>query len=226
MFVLTNNQKGALAEEAIALAAVELDVVVARPNLDARYDLILDLGTRLLRVQCKWATCDGHVMCVNCRGSWYSPGRGYVTSHYGADEVDAIGVYCADLKQCFLIPIEVVATRRVIHLRIQAPSNGQRAALHWAADYEFPGAVAQLARAPRWQRGGRRFESDQLHPSASAGRPAEVGANEFRNRFGWYMQRAAAGEEFQISRRGRPLARLLPPLRQPLEQTELLPKAS
>jgi prevent-host-death family protein len=38
---------------------------------------------------------------------------------------------------------------------------------------------------------------------------AEVGAHEFRNRFGWYMERAAAGEEIRVTRRGRPYVRLL-----------------
>jgi len=37
----------------------------------------------------------------------------------------------------------------------------------------------------------------------------EVGAHEFRNRFGWYMERAASGEEIRVSRRGRPYVRLL-----------------
>ena len=50
---LTTNQKGAIAEEAIAAEAVKLGITVCRPNLDARYDLIFDLGSRLLRVQCK-----------------------------------------------------------------------------------------------------------------------------------------------------------------------------
>jgi prevent-host-death family protein len=38
----------------------------------------------------------------------------------------------------------------------------------------------------------------------------EVGAHEFRNRFGWYMERAAAGEEFLVTRRGKPYVRLVP----------------
>jgi prevent-host-death family protein len=38
-----------------------------------------------------------------------------------------------------------------------------------------------------------------------------VGAHEFRERFGWYMERAAAGETFLITRRGKPYARLTPP---------------
>jgi prevent-host-death family protein len=35
-----------------------------------------------------------------------------------------------------------------------------------------------------------------------------VGADEFRNRLGWYMERAAAGEVFNVRRRGRPYVRL------------------
>lgn len=44
----------------------------------------------------------------------------------------------------------------------------------------------------------------------SAG-PITVGAHEYRNHFGWYMERAAAGETFLVTRRGKPYARLMPP---------------
>ena len=47
---LTTNQKGL-----IVRVAVELGIGVARPLDDERYDLILDTGPELLRVQCKWA---------------------------------------------------------------------------------------------------------------------------------------------------------------------------
>jgi prevent-host-death family protein len=40
--------------------------------------------------------------------------------------------------------------------------------------------------------------------------PIETGANQFRNHFGYYLERAAAGDEILISRRGRPYARLSP----------------
>ncbi len=50
-------------------------------------------------------------------------------------------------------------------------------------------------------------------PLAPLSRPPEagrevVGAHEFRNLFGWYAERAAAGEEFLITRRGKPYVRL------------------
>jgi prevent-host-death family protein len=38
-----------------------------------------------------------------------------------------------------------------------------------------------------------------------------LGAHEFRERFGYYMEQAAVGEEILIRRHGRPLARLSPP---------------
>ena len=63
-----------------------------------------------------------------------------------------------------------------------------------------------MARAPAWHAGGRGFESPQLHSPDDA--PTVVGAHEFRNRFGWYMERAAAGEEIVVTRRGKPHLRL------------------
>src|SRR3954470_17527611 len=51
--MLTTNQKGAVAETAIAHEAIKLGIGVYRPVADERADLILDLRPRLLRVQCK-----------------------------------------------------------------------------------------------------------------------------------------------------------------------------
>ncbi|MFL5865472.1 MAG: type II toxin-antitoxin system Phd/YefM family antitoxin [Thermoleophilaceae bacterium] len=44
----------------------------------------------------------------------------------------------------------------------------------------------------------------------SGGLAAVVGAHQFRNHFGFYMERAAAGEEVLVTRRGRPTVRLSP----------------
>jgi len=52
--VRSSNEKGAIAEAVIAAEATKLGIRVLRPIADhARYDLAFDLGTRLLRVQCK-----------------------------------------------------------------------------------------------------------------------------------------------------------------------------
>ena len=135
--------KGAIAEAAIASAAIELGIHVLRPLAEGRrYDLVFDVGGRLLRVQCKWAPQRGNVVVVNLRSHRCTP-RGYVRSTYSADEVDGICIYCQALKECFYVPIEKAAGRRVLHLRLAPAANHQTAAINWAKDHTL-GAIAQL----------------------------------------------------------------------------------
>ena len=55
--MLTTNQKGAIVETSFTAAAVKLGLQVYLPSVEGgRYDLILDVHGRLLRVQCKWGT--------------------------------------------------------------------------------------------------------------------------------------------------------------------------
>ena len=209
------NLKGNIAEACIAAEAIKLGIQVLKPMTEhCRYDLVFEIGERLLRVQCKWAPLRGEVIKVNLCASRYRP-RGQVQTYHSADEIDAVGVYCQDLDRCYLVPVDLAADRRAIWLRVAPTRNGQRACLNWAAEYELEGAVAQLARASRWQREGRGFESPQLHSSPSDLSPVPV--NDYRAKCGWYMERAAGGEEFLITKRGRPYARLSPPFEQLLE---------
>ena len=51
--MLTPTRKGTIAEMAIAAAATRFDIGVLKPLGEGeRYDLVLDLRPRLLRVQC------------------------------------------------------------------------------------------------------------------------------------------------------------------------------
>jgi prevent-host-death family protein len=212
VFVLSTNQKGGIAETAITAAATKLGIPVLRPVVEhARYDLAFEIGDRILRVQCKWGRLhdDGAVIKVNLTSSWCTP-TGYERRYYREDEIDLVAVYCGDLDRCYLLPSALVAGRRGIQLRVTPPKNGQRACLNHAVDFEFPGAVAQLDRAPAWQAGGQGFESPQLHSSPDPPETLHVGCHEFRNHFGYYLERAANGHEVLVSRRGRPYARLIP----------------
>ena len=158
--------KGAIAEAAITAAAVELGFVVLRPLVEGRrYDLIIDTGPELLRVQCKWAPRRGDVVSVHLSTCRHTP-HGYVRSTYSADEIDGIGVYCQELKRCYYLPIEDVAGRRGFQLRLKPAANNQRLAINWAAQYEF-GAIAQL--------GERRHGMAEVvgsSPTSSTSRPS------------------------------------------------------
>ena len=102
-----------------------------------------------------------------------------------------------------------IAGLSTLHLRLDPPRNGQRGAINWASDYEL-GAVAQLAE----RSAGSRKVGGSNPPSSTQASPETIGAHVFRNHFGWYAQRAAGGETFNITRRGKPFVTLSPPLGQ------------
>jgi hypothetical protein len=212
MFVLDSNAKGGIAEMEIAAAAVRLGIPVLKPLTDhGRYDLAFEIGRRLLRVQCKWAglAADGSIIKVRTGGSRCTP-NGYVVSSYAEDEIDLLAAYCGELDRCYLLPPSLVAGRREIVLRLTPPRNSQRACINLAADYEFAGAVAQLGERVAGShevRGSSPLSSTSVAPRTELA----LGAHEFRERFGYYMELAASGEEILIRRHGRPFARLSPP---------------
>ncbi len=137
MLDLSTSQKGAAAEAEITAAALRLGLVVLSPLCEGgRYDLVIDTGARLLRVQCKWASRHGDVLsarCVTCR---HTP-SGYVRSTYSAHEVDAVAVYAPDTDGCYLIPIAEIEGRNTVSLRLSATRNNQASGIRWARDYEF-----------------------------------------------------------------------------------------
>ena len=135
--MLSSDQKGAVAESAIVHAAVKLGIGVSKPLTDGeRYDLIFDLGSRLVRVQCKWANQRGEVILVRC----YSSRRGrerLMRRPYTSDEVDAIAAYCADLDRCYFLPSSIIDSRAEVSLRLGSTRNGQRLRIRWADEFEF-----------------------------------------------------------------------------------------
>ena len=213
MFVLSTNQKGAIAETAIAAAATKLGISVLRPIVEhGRYDLAFEIGDRILRVQCKWGGLDEGraVIKVQLQTSWLSP-AGYVRASYSEEEIDLLAIYCSELDRCYLLRSSLIAGRRAIYLRLTPPKNRQRACINLAKDFEFPGAVAQLG-----ERQSGTLEARGSSPLSSTSSPpteesiVEIGSHQFRNHFGYYLERAAAGDEIHVSRHGRPFARLLP----------------
>ena len=207
---LNPNHRGALSELAIALAATRAGVEVYRPTSEhARADMVFGIGDHVFRVQCKTASVARDIVRVPVVSSWYSPG-GYVRRSYSAAEIDLVAAYSPELDTSYLLPIDLVAGMRMISLRLAPARNGQRAGLHYAADYEFEGAVAQLEER---RHGMAEVRGSSPLSSTSGTAPAgqiTVGAHEFRERFGWYLERAAAGETIDVTRHGKAHVRLGP----------------
>jgi prevent-host-death family protein len=223
VFVDNPNHKGNVAELAIAKEAASLGLSVLMPITEhERYDLALDLGSRVLRVQCKWATYNGDVIHIHV-GRCRTSRSGYVRSTYGEGEIDALAACCEPLERCYLLPSKMVVGRYGIQLRTSPARNNQRAAINYAAHYEL-GAVAQ----PEERRLGM-AEATGSSPVSSTSRGGEgvaisfpdrdgfadlkqtVGMDEFDAKLAQYVRRAEAGDEVLVTRWGRPVARLGPP---------------
>ena len=165
--MLTTDLKGAIAETAVAHQALKLGFDVYKPvNEGTRYDLIIDVDGRLIRVQCKWARRHGDVVTVQCCSSRRSR-TGHIKRGYTSEEIDAFGVYCPDEDRCYFLPIEHFPQQRAIRLRLRPTRNNQRLRICWADDHDFaarlgrPGAVAQL--------GERRAGSAKVRGSSPLG---------------------------------------------------------
>jgi PD-(D/E)XK nuclease superfamily protein len=104
---------------------------------NTRYDLVIDDGVKLGRVQCKTGRLrNGSVSFATCSTYGHHPNPAEVRRPY-AGQIEYFGVHCLDTGGVYLIPIEDVPVRREAALRIQPARNGQAKRLRWAARYEI-----------------------------------------------------------------------------------------
>jgi hypothetical protein len=113
---------------------------------NVRYDLIIDDGQRLARVQCKTGRLRRGAVLFNvcsCYGHHLRPGE--ARRDYRG-QVEYFVVYCADTKCVYLIPIDDLPVSNQASLRVEPSRNGQRVGIRNAGDYEI-GVVCATATA-------------------------------------------------------------------------------
>jgi len=127
---------------AVILALREAGLGILVPfGENVRYDLVIDDGNRLARVQCKTGRLrEGAVRFAvcSCYGHHLRPGESR-RDYQG--QVDFFGVHCPDTAAVYLVPIGDVQVRVQAALRVDPPRNGQRSKIRNAVDYEI-GRVA------------------------------------------------------------------------------------
>lgn len=130
--MLSSNQISAETEARVLTSLLATGLTVSVPFGVARYDLILELDGRFLRIQCKTGRLkDGYVLFNACSAVG-SRGRNFTRRSY-QDDADLFGVYCSGTEQVYLIPVE---NKTAISLRVSSPRNGQKKGIRLAADYE------------------------------------------------------------------------------------------
>jgi len=127
---------GDLSELEAALALARSGYIVSKPLGDShRYDLVIDDGERLSRVQVKTGRLRGGSIRFNCYSSHSHRGGSASRSYHG--EVDFIAVYCPQTGKAYLTPeAELVNTQ--MHLRVDPTVNRQDWHIRWATRYELP----------------------------------------------------------------------------------------
>jgi hypothetical protein len=134
--------KGNSSEAVVLAEYVRAGFMVSLPfGNGASYDLVVDNGARLLKVQVKTGRVEAGCVTFNARrhrGSKYD-----TFSCYREGEVDVFAVWCPDNRQLYAVPAEHPLTVEG-RLRIAVARNFQEKRIRWAKDYGWEQHIANL----------------------------------------------------------------------------------
>ena len=125
---------GCLTEQKCFLKCLEEGFMVSKPLFDnARYDFILDTGTKLLRIQVKASTWNEDKSAFTCNGySQHSTGEGNKRMKYTNKEIDYFMTEKDDIF--YLYPAE---DEGFVQKTLRLVSKQNQSSIKWAKDYEF-----------------------------------------------------------------------------------------
>lgn len=132
---MNSKTKGNISEAIILAHLLKSGHSISIPfGNNSRYDLILDDGAHLLRVQCKTATYKNG--CVVFSIASVNGFNGKKTNYVGT--IDLFIVYCPQLDSIYKIPIQEAPTKSSMVLRVDAPKlNTNTKSIKWASKYKI-----------------------------------------------------------------------------------------
>jgi hypothetical protein len=131
---MNNKHKGTIAESVFTTEALKRGWTVSLPYGDnARYDVILDRGNGLERLQIKSSTLRNKSIVAYTR-SIYNNSKGQQCKTYTAEEIDGFVIYSPELDSLYLVPIEKQEGKKSINLTLES-RNPNHPMLNWAKDY-------------------------------------------------------------------------------------------
>jgi hypothetical protein len=134
---MNTKQVGEISEAVFIATALRCGFSVSKPFGDNQpYDLIVDNGEQLVKVQTKTARLVNGVIVANATrsvGIWKQGGRH--REKYG-DSIDMFALYCPQLDKCYLVPAKEFDGVE-IRLRIEPPKNNQQKNVVYADKYEL-----------------------------------------------------------------------------------------
>ncbi|TMK33396.1 MAG: hypothetical protein E6G64_04355 [Actinobacteria bacterium] len=122
---------------AVMFALREAGLAVLVPfGENTRYDLVIDDGESLARVQCKTGRLyNGALVWSTCSSYAHHPNPKKRKLDYQG-EIEYFGVYCRETGIVYLVPIEDVPVKTKASIRLDPARNRQRKLIRQAARYE------------------------------------------------------------------------------------------
>ncbi|WP_440771945.1 group I intron-associated PD-(D/E)XK endonuclease [Natronorubrum sp. DTA28] len=144
---LEEPQKRGRATEAIVQAAFAVcDVPVLVPTADDEpYDLVVEVGGRFHRIQCKTAYRKSEGTVAFETVSRIRRRRDGYDRRGDDGRAEYFAVYDPVNDNRYLIPV-TEATSGTMEIRFRAPKNGQRDGINWAEEYLFDERLEDLRR--------------------------------------------------------------------------------
>ena len=148
--------KGNVSELKVLTAYSAAGFVVAVPfGGGAPYDLIVDLGHRVLKIQVKTGRLRNG--CVLFPTQRFVGHRGTQRRRYGDNEFDLFAVFCPDNNEIYVVPMLKELTEG--RLRVCDTRNNQKQKVRWASEFSFENHAMELR---------KEMELVGIEPTASA----------------------------------------------------------
>lgn len=130
---MNSKAKGEVSEGHVIAHLLKMGYSVSMPFGDnQRYDLILDDGERLWRIQVKTARLQRGCLVFNAAS--VNGFTGVKTDYRG--QIDLFLAYSPDTDKVYRVPVDEAGINEV-NLRIEPPKGGPRSTIRWARDYEL-----------------------------------------------------------------------------------------
>lgn len=126
--------KGMTTELLCAIKFLELGYTVSIPyGNTSRYDMLVDLGSRFLRIQCKTAKRkdNGSYVVNTCNSATSFSKR--VIKYYDSSQIDFIATIIEDFL--LLIPVDQIDKSKSKIFRSSLPKNGTKSTCNLIQDY-------------------------------------------------------------------------------------------
>lgn len=136
-FLNDNAIKGTIAFSKAEIRALSKGYIVSKPSTDCcRYDMIIDDGVDLIRIQVKYAggknsNSTGNTV-VNLRKEYKN---GKSKNGYTKEEVDAIVLYIPQIDEVCYFPIEMLEGKKTLTIRYEKAKNNQVKNVIYAKDF-------------------------------------------------------------------------------------------